>query len=199
MPILFTGLLSILVAWLRGVPPTELGRLRLRWLPLPLLALAIQLTTFVKLESVLAPVAPWLHFASLVLLGMFLAANLSYRMLGLVAVGAALNVAVIVANGGYMPVRVADMARAGFSGPAARLEAQGRFQKSTVLNETTPLPFLADVIHLPLPNGPDRMISLGDIFIAAGTFLFIQEALVSRSPRADPAVAVAPSPVPVTV
>ena len=174
-------MLSILIAWLRGVPPTELGSVRLRWLPLPLLAFGIQLTTFVKLESVLAPVAPWLHFASLTLLGAFLAANLTtYRALGIVAVGVALNAAVIGANGGYMPVRVADMQRAGFSGVAARLEAQGHFQKSTVLDQDSRLPFLADVIHVRLPNGPDRLISVGDLFIAAGTFLFIQEALLGR-------------------
>ena len=184
MPILFTGLLSLLIAWLRGAPPTELAQVRLRWLPLPLLAFGIQLTTFVKLESVLAPVAPWLHLVSLMLLSAFLATNLTrYRALGLVAVGVALNAAVIGANGGYMPVRIADIERAGFPSVAARLETQGRYQKSTVLDQDTPLPFLADVIHVPLPNGPDRLISVGDIFIAAGTFLFIQEALVGHGRR----------------
>lgn len=181
MPILLTAVLSLLIAWLRGAPPTELSKVRLRWLALPLLAFAIQLTTFVKLESLLAPVAPWLHFTSLTLLSAFLVANIGrYRALGIVAAGLALNVAVIGANGGYMPVRIADMERAGFYSVAARLETQGRYQKSTVLNERTHLPFLADVIHVPLPNGPDRMISVGDIFIAAGTFLFIQHALVTR-------------------
>jgi hypothetical protein len=79
-----------------------------------------------------------------------------------------------------MPVRAADIERAGFPQVAAELRETGHFQKSTVLDERTRLPWLADVIYLPLPIGPGRMISLGDILIAAGTFLFIQEALVSR-------------------
>lgn len=171
---------SIGLAWLRGVPPTELASIRLRWLPLPLVAFAVQLATFIHFPDQLVSVAPVLHLTSMALLLVFIALNVRYRALALVALGVALNLAVITANGGYMPVRIADMERAGFPQVAAELGTTGRFQKSRPLDETTRLPWLADVIHLPLPGGPDRLISIGDIAIAAGAFLFIQEALVGR-------------------
>jgi hypothetical protein len=183
MPILFTAFLSLMLAWVRGAPPTDLANVRLRWLPLPILAFAIQLATFVKLEAALHAVAPWLHLVSLTLLAAFFVANLRYRGLVVAGAGLLLNAAVIGLNGGYMPVRPADMERAGFYEVAARLRSEGHFQKSTVLDEGTYLPFLADVIPVPLPNGPDRLISVGDVFIAAGTFLFIQEALVGEKRR----------------
>lgn len=180
MPILFTAVLSVGLAWLRGVPPTELGTIRLRWLPLPLVAFAIQLLVFVRLERVFGAAAFPLHILSLSLLLVFLASNVRYRSLVAVGFGLLLNLAVIAANGGYMPVRIADMERAGFYKVAEKLGREGHYQKSTVLDAETPLWFLADVLHVPLPNGPDRLISVGDIFVAAGTFLFIQEALVAR-------------------
>ena len=180
MPILITAFSSLLLAWLRGVPPWELGAVRLRLLPLPLLALGIQLAAFVHLAHVFAPIAFPLHMLSLALLVAFLLANARYRGLWIVGLGLLLNASVIGANGGYMPVRVADAQRIGFAESAAILEREGTFQKSTVLDADTPLWFLGDVIHLPLPGGPDRLISAGDVLLAIGAFLFIQEALVSR-------------------
>ncbi len=183
MPILMTAVLSLAIAWLRGAPPTGLANVRLRWLALPLVAFVIQMVTFVRLESALGAVAPWLHLLSLTLLAAFLVANARYRGLLVVGVGLLLNATVIGLNGGYMPVRLADIERAGFSGVAATLREEGHFQKSTVLDERTHLPWLADVIPVPLPNGPDRLISIGDVFIAAGTFFFVQEALVGEKRR----------------
>jgi len=180
MPILLTAALSVLLAWLRGAPPAELGTIRLRWLALPLVAFGIQLAAFVRFAHIFEGAAFALHVGSLALLVLFLAANLRYRSRIAVAAGVLLNLAVIAANHGYMPVRVADMQRAGFYDVAATLERDGHFQKSSVLDSGTSLWFLGDVLPIPLPNGPDRLISAGDVLIALGTFAFVQEALVSR-------------------
>jgi hypothetical protein len=180
MPILLTAVASLALAWVRGAPPTELATIRLRWLALPLLAFGIQLMAFVRFHQLFEAAAFPLHMFSLGLLLAFFAANVRYRSLMLVGLGVLLNAAVIGANGGYMPVRIADVERAGFYRVAAALQREGHFQKSTVLEAGTPLWFLGDVLPVPLPNGPDRLISLGDILVAVGTFLFIQEALVGR-------------------
>jgi hypothetical protein len=180
MPILTLGLLSLIISWVRGTPPTDLANARLRWLALPVISFVVQLAAFIRFANVLEAIAPWLHVASMGLLLVFLAANLRYRSLLFVALGVLLNLAVIGSNGGYMPVRPADMRAAGFYDVAETLEAKGHFQKSTVLDGATRLPFLGDVIHVPVPFGPDRLISAGDVFIAVGTFLFFQEALPSR-------------------
>ncbi|HEU5316117.1 MAG TPA: DUF5317 domain-containing protein [Chloroflexota bacterium] len=188
MPILLTALASVGIAWLRGAPPTMLAGVRLRWKLLPALAFLVQLVVFVRLPDAFSAVAPSLHLTTLALLVIFLAANVRYRGLLVVGVGLLLNVAVIAANGGYMPVRPTDLARAGFPAVAARLAQGQTYQKSVALDDSTRFPYLADVLPLPLP-GPDRLLSLGDVFVAAGTFLFLQEALTPvrrRLPQVPP-------------
>src|SRR5919202_231210 len=157
MPILAGALISLAIVWLRGASPLQLGAVRLRLLALPVLSFLIQVVAFVHLGGVTARFAVWLQLVSGGMLVAFVLANLRYRALGLVALGTALNLAVIVANGGYMPVRAADLERAGFPLVVVRLEQEGQFQKSTLLTDATRLPWLADVIYLPLPHGPGRM------------------------------------------
>ena len=187
MPILICALSSLAVAWLRGASPLQLGSVRLRLLALPVVGFLIQVVAFVHLGGATAGFAVWLQLISGAALLAFVLANLRYRALGLVALGTLLNLAVILANGGYMPVRAADLERAGFPQLVAHLQRDGHYQKSTLLTDATHLPWLADVIYLPLPYGPGRMISVGDVFVAAGTFLFVQEALApARRRRAAP-------------
>jgi hypothetical protein len=177
VPILACGLLSLVVAWVRGVSPLRLGSVQLRWLLLPVLAFATQVLAFGRFGSAAAPYATWLQLGSMGLLIAFLLANIRYRSVLLIVAGVALNLLAVSVNGGYMPVRITDVERIGFPDVAAQLRDGGRYQKSVPLDERTRLPWLADVIHLPLP-GPDRMVSIGDVLVAAGTFLFVQEALV---------------------
>src|SRR5262245_5629276 len=180
MPAIVGALVSLLIAWLRGASPLALGEVRLRWLLLPLIAFGLQLVAFGPLGGVGAA-APWWQVVSVGLLLAFAAANLRYRALLVFALGALLNLVVVVLNRGYMPARPDDVRAIGFPQVAERLEAEGHFQKTGRLDESTRLPFLGDVIRLPLP-GPDRLISAGDVLVAIGVFLFVQEALVR--PRA---------------
>jgi len=192
MPILIGALISLAIAWLRGASPLQLASVRLRWLAVPLLSVVAQIVGFIRLSREIGDFAVWLQLLSLGALLVFLVANLRYRALALVAFGVALNLAAVVSNGGYMPVRLDDLARAGFPQNAAKIIRDGHYEKSTALTEATLLPWLGDVIYLPLPYGPGRMISIGDVFVAAGTFLFIQEALVP-SRRRTPTLRAAPA------
>jgi hypothetical protein len=187
MPILLCAVLSLAVAWIRGASPARLASIQLRWLVLPVLTFAAQAIAFGRFGPAITPYATLLQIATNGALLAFLIANLRYRALTLVILGTALNLAVNGANGGYMPVRPADVARAGFPQVAARLLQDGHFEKSAVLDERTRLPWLADVIYLPLPKGPGRMLSIGDLFVAAGVFLFVQEALIGQRRAGPPA------------
>lgn len=183
MPILYCAGVSVVVAWLRGAPPWRFGAVQLRWLALPVAAFGVQLAVFGVGGPTLAPYALWVQLSAGALLLGFIAANLHYRALGLVAVGTVMNLAVIAANGGYMPVRPSDMARIGYADIASQLQAGSVYQKSGPLNERTSLPWLADVLYLRLPFGPGHMMSAGDVLINLGTFVLIQELLVSRRRR----------------
>jgi hypothetical protein len=189
MPVIVGALVSLLIAWLRGASPLSLGEVRLRWLLLPLVAFGLQLVAFGPLGGAgagapLSPLwAPLWQLASVGLLLAFVVANLRYRALVVFALGAVLNLLVVVLNGGYMPARPEDLRAIGFPQVAERLEAEGHFQKTGRLDESTRLPLLGDVIRLPLPGpGPDRLISVGDVLVAVGVFLFVQEALVRPAP-----------------
>lgn len=177
MPILVSALLSLGIAWARGASPLQLGAIRLRWLLLPPAAYVTQFLAFTCFGETTAPYALWIQLGSVGLLLAFLLANHRYRSLLIVAAGTTLNLLVIASNGGYMPVRITDVARAGFPDMAAHLAAEGHFQKSMPLDEHTHAPWLADILYIPLP-GPDRILSVGDVLVGAGTFLFVQEALL---------------------
>jgi Family of unknown function (DUF5317) len=178
VPLLAVAAASLLIAWLGGVSPLALGAVRLRWLPLPFLALAVQWIAFGPPGAGAGDAALLRQLLCGALLLTFLLGNLRYRSLGVVAAGAALNLLVAGLNGGYMPARPADARAAGMPQVAIALERDGRYQKTGRLDEATRLPFLADVVHLPMPGpGPDRLISIGDLLVGAGAFLFVQEAL----------------------
>ena len=78
-------------------------------------------------------------------------------------IGILMNFTVIAANGG-MPLLQEAVALAGGSGDLA-LDG-----KHVLLDESTRIPFLADIIPL-----PRSVVSLGDVFIAIGIGVFIEE------------------------
>lgn len=89
----------------------------------------------------------------------------------LVALGIALNLAVIVANGNLMPI---SMPNAMVAVPAAQTSglSEGQPLPTTkdvvVAPSRTRLAFLSDHIAFRLPYGPTRMLSPGDVFVMAG-------------------------------
>lgn len=152
--------LSFLAALLRG------GRLRenVPGVVFPLLAVAIQVPL-----SRLFPgtaIGRAAVIAGYLLLLPFLWLNRRSVGLMLVAAGLLLNLTVISANGGRMPVDNARVAAMGVRVP------EGELAKHQPLTAGTMLPFLGDVI--PLPPLPE-VVSAGDLILAAGAFLFVQE------------------------
>ena len=120
---------------------------------------------------------------SAALVGLWLAANLPRRprtirlAISVVALGWALNVAVMVPNHG-MPVSGAALQAVG--APATADVAAGNLYKHVPLGGGTSLPWLADVVPVP----PLRMIvSAGDVVMAGGLVLLVGAA-VSRRQRA---------------
>jgi hypothetical protein len=79
----------------------------------------------------------------------------------LISVGAVLNVLVTGLNGG-MPVDPAALASSGKAGPSDTLHV--------VLDEHTRLPYLADVLLVPVVN---NIYSVGDVVLAIGGFWMV--------------------------
>jgi hypothetical protein len=83
----------------------------------------------------------------------------------LAASGLILNLAVVVANGGYMPVAGATVAA---TGSAAQLETAASYRRDVPLTEQTQLAWLACVIAEPDWVPRASILSLGDLLLMAG-------------------------------
>ncbi len=127
----------------------------------------------------------WLPFllpAAHLLLLPFLLRNLSFWGIKLVLVGLLLNLTVMLANGGLMPVE------------APAVEAVGRHQvgdlqigahipgsKNVLLNpQDVRLRGLSDILVVPIPRPFTRAVSVGDLFVLAGVVVTYGE-VVRRS------------------
>ncbi|WP_442596264.1 DUF5317 domain-containing protein [Neobacillus sp. D3-1R] len=95
-----------------------------------------------------------------------------------IAIGMALNLIVMVANGGRMPV---DPHAAGLLAPED-LPAllAGEYGKHIAISDHTLFNFLGDIFYLQAPYPHPIIISLGDIVISIGVFLFIQKTMVKK-------------------
>lgn len=109
--------------------------------------------------------AVWLLM--MVMLVVVLAVNIRQRwILGLAALGIALNALVIGLNGG-MPVSMRSVSEIGVS----RAEATMRMEADClhgVLDAETSLPVLGDVIAVPGPQWQRAVASVGDLLLASG-------------------------------
>jgi hypothetical protein len=147
----------------------SLAELSLRGVWLLWVALAVQLVIFAPG----GPAWPALHLASYALAAGFVWCNRALPFVWLTALGGALNLAAIVANGGTMPARPAAVAAAGLSdtGPA----------NSAVVADPK-LAFLGDVFATPASWPLHNVFSIGDVLLVAGAVLLIHSVAGSRLP-----------------
>src|SRR5262245_36424717 len=96
----------ILVALSRGGALVNLIELRLRWVPLVLAALALQLLIFTpfRLEPLISGWTTQLYLLSMGMLIVWVALNWRIPGMAIMALGLLSNFVAIAANGGYMPV-----------------------------------------------------------------------------------------------
>jgi hypothetical protein len=163
-------LIAVVAALASGGSMAHWAGARLRWSPLALLALGVQLPLYS------APFNTWpvvvalgagagIATTALVLLVVLGNARGPLRLAGsLAALGIVLNLTVMLANGGWMP-------RADAIAPRA---IQRAGDESAVVNNTTPmsaethLAWLGDVIPQPAWLPLANLISLGDVLLALG-------------------------------
>lgn len=175
-----------LVGLARGGRVERLASLPITW---PWLALAAWLLQVVLFISPAAPsLDPWavpLYAASMLVVGVVIVANRALPGLALLGLGLLLNAAVVVANGGFMPVADAALEAVGSGATAEALRGGERLQKSVLMRPETRLQPLGDVIPLP-PLG--KVYSVGDLVAAAGVFLLVAGGMGQRSRAARPPV-----------
>jgi hypothetical protein len=175
---------ALLIAVLRGGRLARLASLPLRWPALPIAAFALQSTVIYFPASWLLgsknAAALILPLSYLVLLAVVWV-NRRIPGMALIGLGLVLNLAVILANGGYMPVAPEVLQSIGHGDHVTAMEPGARVENSKDIvlpREQTHLWVLSDIFPLPPPFPIPSAFSLGDVLTAAGVFLAVQFALV---------------------
>jgi hypothetical protein len=183
-------LLAALTGFLRGGQVRNLAHLSVKhsWIPLLMFALQFGVVLFPQGQSELfLGLRPWVTVATYALLVAFLVINRGLPGMKLILIGALLNLAVILANGGYMPVTRGALARSGHLDLVFVHDEQAFVlgSKDIVLPEAqTRLQLLSDIVGIPEAFPVSATFSVGDLFIMAGAAgLVYRVMMLSDSPR----------------
>ena len=155
--------LAVVVSLLRGGRLSNFTEIRLRAWWLLFVGFGMQIAAeFVDNSDV----ATWLVLLSFLPLMAVVLLNRDEAGMWIAGIGILMNFTVIALNGG-MPVLLEAVELAGGSAEGLAFDA-----KHVLLTDDTRLPFLADIIPL-----PGNVISLGDVFLAVGLGVFIEDQL----------------------
>ena len=167
-------LLSIAVGLVFGLVAggklSNLGKVRFRW---PWIVVVVILVRFLVLTTPLNAIegAQYLYVLALAVIVAWTAWHLNrVRGIGLISAGAALNLIVILANGGRMPV-APEL--------ATSMGSRTTVGQYTVMGSQTNLNILGDWIKLgPIPEA----YSVGDVLIAVGLAIVVFLAIRNPTP-----------------
>ena len=160
---------AMLVGLLRGGRLSNLTEIRVRGWWMLLVGFGLQLVAgFLPRDQHELAVA--LILVSYLPLILFVWLNREMNGLWIAGIGILMNFTVIALNGG-MPVLPAAVEIAGGS------ETLTLGAKHVLLDDATRLPFLADIVPL-----PGSVVSLGDVFLAIGIGVFLEDQM-RRRPR----------------
>ena len=116
-----------------------------------------------------------IHFISYSLLFVGIYFNTSKLSFKLIMLGTLLNFIVIMLNGGQMPVSSEALIKAGIPE-----QINDNVITHAIMAKDTVLKFLGDVFILPKPYPRPKVFSAGDVFMAVGVFIYIQEIMVKK-------------------
>jgi hypothetical protein len=162
------SLIALVAALASGGSLAHWSRVHLRWSPLALLALGLQIPLYSRPFNTWGPVVAFGAAAGIITMALVLMVVLGNARgplrlaAGLAALGIALNLTVMLANGGWMP-------RADAIAPRAIERAEGQAVNNTApMTSQTRLVLLADVIAQPDWVPLSNLISVGDVLLSVG-------------------------------
>jgi hypothetical protein len=187
--ILYALVIGLLLGSLVGGRWLALGSIPFRWAPLILFGFLAQIVLFSDaVAERVGAAGPVLYVVSTLVVGAAVVRNLRIPGMPLIVLGAASNMAAILANGGFMPAAPEALVSLGKSAPTI-------YSNSAVVAQPA-LEFLTDRFALPRWLPFANVFSLGDVLIGVGVVMLIvismSRARPDRSlpgptgPRVDP-------------
>jgi hypothetical protein len=178
----FDGIIfSLLVGFFRKGNLIGFAQLKLKWGWVFPILLVVQLVvfTFQNDYDFLALASNYIFIAVYVIGLLFLFLNRDHPGFTIILIGVFLNFIVMAANGGRMPVSLnaASILEPGY----LDILKEQLYAKHAVLTEATRLGFLGDIIPITDPYPRTQIISIGDIIMNIGVFIFIQHLMLKHS------------------
>lgn len=176
------SVLSIVTAKLRGGSFKHIGNFSLKGVYLLFISAALQfLLSLAKgrdlffSKLILEDLFIYIIFTSYLLIIITIFLNFKKAYMKIFLIGVVLNLAVIMANGGKMPVSLN-----GITGIYQEVELPDRqFDiKHTAVTKDTRLVYLSDILLIPKPYPLPKILSIGDLFIMTGIFVFFQKEML---------------------
>lgn len=175
--------LSIALAKLRGGKIKNLGKTDIKGYWFFIISAVLQgILSLSKLyqlpmaEMFLGSGFVYIMLASYTIMLLTVIANWEKSYMKLFFIGLILNMTVIIWNDGRMPVSLN-----GIEGIRQESQLPDREYdiKHIAVDKDTKLVWLADIILIPEPYPLPKILSIGDIFIMSGVFLFFQKEMLS--------------------
>lgn len=179
---LYVITLSLLVGLARGLSLRNFVNYRFKALGCFFGALFLQLflgTSYAENIPIVRLSAALLNLSSMGMLLWALWANAELFGARAAFIGVLLNIAVIFANGGKMPVSPEAAAAVGMPASRVAFLAAGRSLTHRLLRPETKLWWLADVLYIPKPFPQSPLFSVGDVVLAIGLFFLVQNAMAT--------------------
>ncbi|HEY8437365.1 MAG TPA: DUF5317 domain-containing protein [Candidatus Limnocylindrales bacterium] len=171
MFILYALVAGVLIGALGGGRLMRLADLRLHWAPLILGGFLVQVILFTDAVAArIGAAGPPLYVASTILVAVAVLRNVRVPGVPVIAVGAASNLAAILANGGYMPASPSALASLGKSAPVI-------YSNSAVVPAPA-LEWLTDRFALPVWVPFANVFSVGDVLLGVGVAILIASAML---------------------
>jgi Family of unknown function (DUF5317) len=168
----FCALLIIALVPLTGGQLRKLGEIKLRWIPLAVVALVIQVLVITVWPQMPHGLAVGGHLATYLMLGAVVWANRAVPGMVVIAVGAGLNAMAIAVNDGTLPASAHALHEAG-------IKPRDGFQNSGILAHPH-LPWLGDIMVTPSWLPLRNMLSIGDLVLLAGAVILVLRVTHSR-------------------
>jgi hypothetical protein len=160
--ILYGLAFGLLVGLLAGGRLERLGDISVRWWPLAISGLLVQLVVFSPAgDGIPGDVASLAYSASTAAVLVVVLRNIRLPGLPLIALGATLNLLAIIANGGHMPADPNALIAAG------RASGTGANSNGSVVAHPLLAP-LTDIFAIPAGVPLANVFSIGDVLIGLG-------------------------------
>ncbi len=166
MFLIYPIILAVLVGLLLSGRPSNLGRVQLRWSAAIAAGMAIQVALFVEpVTARIGDLGPPIYIASSLLVLAAVIRNWRLPGLAILAVGAASNLAAILANGGYMPASPEAL--------AALTRGDSEVYSNSAMMGSPMLAPLTDIFAMPAWVPFANIFSIGDVLIGIGVAITI--------------------------